>query len=200
VIDPIPDSISPIVIGELHDAAQTQSAQCRIVERGGPRHIRDTDTCVIDHADAPVILMPVEYRTRKLKAHHQPGREPIRAPWREAPAATSPFRATEDSPGSSVNSFYQLFPIAGGGHLSMVTISRTPPRAQKKKATQEPISSHSQPSAIRASRAAVSTARKSTSGSSGVLSTTWLQRSRTTSHVASRRGFKGSGRLRLLML
>ncbi|HSC46944.1 MAG TPA: hypothetical protein VLG68_02540, partial [Gammaproteobacteria bacterium] len=28
---------------------------------------------MIDHADAPAILMPVEYRTRKLKAHHQPG-------------------------------------------------------------------------------------------------------------------------------
>ena len=98
-----------------------------------------------------------------------------------------------------VELFYQLFPIAGGGHISMLTISRTPPRVQKKKATQEPISSQSQCCSIRASRAAVSTALRSAFGARDVLETTWLKRLRTTSHVASDRGFKGSGGLLLRM-
>jgi hypothetical protein len=49
----IADRISPIVLGKLHDPAETECAQSSIVEARRAGDICDTDACMINHADSP---------------------------------------------------------------------------------------------------------------------------------------------------
>jgi hypothetical protein len=51
VIDTIADGIGPVVLGKLHDPAQTERAESRIV-KGGTGNIRDTDACMVNHDES----------------------------------------------------------------------------------------------------------------------------------------------------
>jgi hypothetical protein len=49
VIDTIADAIGAVVHGKLHDPAEAERAQSRIVKGGGTGDVRDTDPCMVDH-------------------------------------------------------------------------------------------------------------------------------------------------------
>src|SRR5438552_10732577 len=54
VIDPIANAISPVVLGELHDPAEAERAQSRIVKGGGTADVRDSNPGVVDHCASSV--------------------------------------------------------------------------------------------------------------------------------------------------
>jgi len=82
----------------------------------------------------------------------------------------------------------------------MAIISRTPPRAAKKKLHDAPISCAVQRSEIRVSRAALSTDCRFAPGANSVDSTTKPVALRTTSHVGASTGAGGSGAARLRLV
>jgi hypothetical protein len=45
----IANSVSPFVLGKLHDSPEVQSAQHGVVKGGGTSDVRDADTSVVDH-------------------------------------------------------------------------------------------------------------------------------------------------------
>ena len=53
IIDTIAHAISPVVVGNLHDSAMTESAQSGIVKGGGTGDVRDSNASVVDHCDSP---------------------------------------------------------------------------------------------------------------------------------------------------
>jgi hypothetical protein len=51
VVDTLADSICS-VLGKLHDPAQTECAESRIVKGSGTADIRNTDACMVNHDDS----------------------------------------------------------------------------------------------------------------------------------------------------
>jgi hypothetical protein len=49
VIDTIADVIGPILLGNLHDPAEAERPQSRIVKGGGTGDVRDSNARVVDH-------------------------------------------------------------------------------------------------------------------------------------------------------
>src|SRR5262249_40370222 len=51
VVDAVPDPVGASVLGKLHDAAEPESAESGIVERGGASDVRNADAGVVDHGE-----------------------------------------------------------------------------------------------------------------------------------------------------
>src|SRR5215207_3800855 len=64
VIHSIANSVSPFVLGKLHDSPEVQSAQDGVVKGGGTSDVRDADAGVVDHRN---LLLGQSPRTRSAR-------------------------------------------------------------------------------------------------------------------------------------
>jgi hypothetical protein len=92
----------------------------------------------------------------------------------------------------TVPALHSRVPRDPGSKHSIATHTRSSSRSQKKNAQRRAMASACQPSATRRSRSAFMAARRSAFGASAWQVTTWLNRSRTTSHRGSLTAFNAS--------
>src|SRR5918998_1873747 len=64
VIHSVADSVSPFILGKLHDSPEVQSVQHGVVKGGGTSDVRDADTGVVDHRN---LLLGQSPRTRSAR-------------------------------------------------------------------------------------------------------------------------------------